>query len=178
VTLVICHGLDGLVEYLDDLEYVEARARGVSSLVDQGYATLLREVVWPDDRTNDERISGSTRGGRVFEATSAWGGRWLEEREAQPILARVAELHRGRHGSFVSFAYDDALPGIDAADINFVNDGPTTLRYPFDVELGSRRLRAWPLASCFMGTGNDPRVDAAWKFHQLAVDLRLVLAVG
>jgi hypothetical protein len=176
VTLVVCHGLGVLDEYRDELEDVEARVRGLSSLVERGYATLLREVVWPTNRPEREVRSGSIEGGRVFEAASA-GGRWVPEDEAQPMLKRVAQLY-GRDGSYVSFPYDDASPGIDAVEVNFVNDGPTKLRYPFDLEIGPRLLRAWPLTACFMGTGDDPRVQIAWEFHRLAEELRLVLAVG
>jgi hypothetical protein len=169
MTLVVDLGLERF--YYGD---PELRLAGAASLVENGYTTLVHEIV-SGSREDLQSAKVLVAYRRADEVVAR---RWLEAAERRPILADVAKVY-ARHGSYASFSWDqlEQLGAYDVQPLALVLDGPE--RPPQEgVTLPgvSTRLRAVSLERSLANWGaRHPQARAAAALHKLAQKHRLVV---
>jgi hypothetical protein len=169
MTLIVDLGLERF--YYGD---PDARQAAVASLVENGYTTLVHEIVSdPRDDPQSAKVLVAYR--RADEVVVR---RWLDASERKPIVTDLAKVYK-KHGSDASFSWAE-LEEIGAYDVQplaLVLDGPQKPPRDGIVLPGvSACLRAASLERSLANwSARHPQARAATALHKLAQKHRLVI---
>jgi hypothetical protein len=151
----------------------DALPLAVASLVEAGYTTLVREIIFAQGR--------SLEGAKILEVSRQDGearSRFLSEDEAKPILADIKKVF-DKHDTYASFSWDqlDRMPAYDIQPLALTLDGPEK---PPDGRIKlpgvSDSMRVRDLTSSIKNwSARHPQARAATALHKLAQKHRLIV---
>lgn len=146
----------------------------VASLVEQGYTTLVREIVAP----SEDAALAQARVLEVRRHEGAVQSRWLDAPEAKSILSDVRKAY-AKHDTYASFSWSelDTLPAYNVQPLALTLDGaekppPEGILLP-GVE---GRVRVVDLARSIRNwASRNAQARVATALHKLAQKHRLIV---